>query len=65
MTRTGEMGKAGSGDPGGPVQLRGSVPGGHTSHGAGSCRPLRSKAVGPPRGSQLCGRSSHLTATLL
>lgn len=27
VTRTGEVGKAGSGDPGGPVQLRCSVPG--------------------------------------
>lgn len=36
VTKTGEVGKAGSGDPGGPAQLRCSVPGGRTNHGAGS-----------------------------
>lgn len=49
MQRAGQVGKAGSGDPGGPVQLRCSVPGGRTSHRElAQCRHLRSEAVGYP-----------------
>lgn len=46
------MGKAGPGDPGGPVQLRCSVPHGHTSHGAGSVQTSEGQGVGPPPGRQ-------------
>lgn len=67
MARTGEVGKAGSGDPGGPVQLRCSEP--VRQAGAlmelAQCRHLRSEAVAPPPGRRLRRRSSHLTATLL
>lgn len=47
VTRTEEMGKAGSGDPGGPVQLRCSVPGGHTGHGVGSMQTSEEQGCGP------------------
>lgn len=63
--RAGKVGKAGSGDLGGPVQLRCSVPGCALITELAQCRHLRSKAVGHPPGRQLCGRSFHLTVTLL
>lgn len=47
MARTEDVGKAGSGDPGGPVQLRCSVPGGRTSHGAGSMQTSEERGYGP------------------
>lgn len=44
----GRVGKAGSGDLGGPVQLRCSVPGWCTNHGAGSMQTSEERGWGIP-----------------